>query len=61
MRCKSPPDECLCFDDEEECVAGARRLGLRAYLVDRSAPSDDWEKGAVKSLHTVPQLASVSR
>lgn len=55
------PEECLYFDDEEECVAGARRLGVRAYLVDRRAQGDNWAQGAVSSLHAAPQLASISR
>lgn len=51
-------DQCLFFDDEEECVAGARALGMHAYLVDRSAKADDWQRRLVASLHAAPQLAS---
>lgn len=48
--------ECLYFDDEKECVAGARRLGLAAYLVDRRAAADDWPAGLVTSLRSAPEL-----
>ncbi len=35
------PSECLLFDDEPPNVAAARRLGMTAYLVDRSAALHD--------------------
>lgn len=50
-------DECLYFDDEQECVAGARALGMRAFQVDRRAEADDWPAGIVTSLRSVPELA----
>ena len=31
------PAECALVDDEEECVDGARRVGIRAYRLDRRA------------------------
>ncbi len=34
------PEECLFFDDEEPCVAGATSAGLQAYRVDRKNPQD---------------------
>jgi putative hydrolase of the HAD superfamily len=51
-------EQCLYFDDEEECVAGARALGMRAWLVDRRAGADDWQRGLVASLQAAPPLAS---
>jgi putative hydrolase of the HAD superfamily len=57
------PEECIFFDDEEECIEGARRLGLRAYLVDRQAPANDFQSAIVCNLATVPELVlnSVNR
>lgn len=54
MRVES--DHCLFFDDEIDCVNGAQMLGIKAYLVDRQAASDDWQRGVVTSLLPVPQL-----
>jgi HAD superfamily hydrolase (TIGR01509 family) len=51
-------NECLYFDDEEDCVAGARHLGLPAFLVDRCALADNWQHRMVASLQSVPRLAS---
>lgn len=51
-------DECLYFDDEEECVEGARQVGMDAFLVSRHATADDWSRRLVASLHRVPELAS---
>ena len=51
------PQRCLYFDDELECVAGARQLGLRAYLVDRQAHGDDFARAVVSSLRPVLKLA----
>lgn len=50
-------DECLYFDDEEECVAGARALGMRAFLVDRRAQADDPQAGVVTDLRAALNLA----
>lgn len=50
-------EECLYFDDEEECIAGAEALGMRAWLVDRRAGVDDWQCKLVAGLQAVPQLA----
>jgi putative hydrolase of the HAD superfamily len=30
-----PPEACLLVDDRPECVEGARRVGMRAWLLDR--------------------------
>ena len=51
------PEQCLFFDDETECVEGARKLGLRAYLVDRQAPMHDLARLVVADLRAVPELA----
>jgi putative hydrolase of the HAD superfamily len=50
------PNRCIYFDDEEECVEGARRLGLRAYLVDRQAATYDYQSARVCNLTIVPEL-----
>jgi putative hydrolase of the HAD superfamily len=56
------PEECLFFDDEWECVEGARQVGMRAFLVDRHAPTTDWRRRVVANLLEVPALvARVSR
>lgn len=34
------PEECLFFDDEPACVAGARTVGMQAYLVNRRQLTD---------------------
>lgn len=44
------PEECLLFDDELACVEGARRLGVQAYLVDRSLSQHDIPNGMVKDM-----------
>lgn len=51
------PQECLFFDDEPQCVEGAQRIGLRAYLVDRRATATDLHLRMVNDLSAVPQLA----
>ncbi|HXF63765.1 MAG TPA: HAD family hydrolase [Caldilineaceae bacterium] len=50
------PEECLFFDDEELCVAGARRVGMAAYRVDRKRQAHDLAAGIVAGLSAVPQL-----
>lgn len=50
-------DECLYIDDEEECVEGARAVGMNAFLLDRRADAHDWQRGIITSLEAVPQLA----
>lgn len=52
-----PAEQCLFFDDEVECVEGARRAGLNAFLVDRSAGVTDIRLRVVKDLAAVPALA----
>lgn len=36
-----PAQSCLFFDDELECVEGARAVGMNAYIVDRRRTSHD--------------------
>lgn len=50
--------QCLYFDDEEECVAGAQRVGMRAYLVDRRVMSADWSRRIVPDLRSVLKIVS---
>jgi putative hydrolase of the HAD superfamily len=54
------PEQCMFFDDEVECVEGARRMGLCAYLVDRQGTADDYQSAIVCSLRAVPQLVRSS-
>jgi putative hydrolase of the HAD superfamily len=53
------PEECLFFDDETDCVIGAQRMGLNAYLVDRRAPETDLRRRIVTDLAIVPALVGV--
>lgn len=54
------PEECLFFDDEPDCVEGARALGLSAYLVDRRAQVHDLEHFVVADLKVVPELSQAT-
>ena len=45
-----PPAACLYFDDEIDCVAGARAAGMRAYHVDRRAGHVVPADGVVRDL-----------
>jgi putative hydrolase of the HAD superfamily len=49
------PDTCLFFDDSPQHVAGARALGMHAYLVDRRA-RDDLANHVVRDLTALPAL-----
>jgi putative hydrolase of the HAD superfamily len=53
------PDECLFFDNKPHLVDGARAVGMRAYLVDRSRTQDAISEGVVRDLTTLPALAQV--
>jgi len=45
------PHECVLVDDEAPCVAGARALGIHAYLLDRRPGGDgERERGTVSTL-----------
>lgn len=48
-----PAGGCLYIDDEEECVEGARRLGLTALHLDRRAAADDWDRQVITSLRSL--------
>jgi putative hydrolase of the HAD superfamily len=52
------PEQCLFFDDELECVEGARQVNMRAFLVDRHAPGTDWRRRIVSNLLEVPALVA---
>lgn len=50
------PEDCLFFDDEREHVEGARALGIRAYLVDRTRTEHALAEGIVCDLRVLPAL-----
>lgn len=50
------PEKCLFFDDEIDCVLGARAVGMHAFLVDRQQPKHDLEAGIVADLTIVAEL-----
>ncbi len=50
------PEQCLFFDDEPACVAGARHLGMIAFLVDRQQPRHDIAAGVVCDLTALPTI-----
>ncbi|MCX6049803.1 MAG: HAD-IA family hydrolase [Chloroflexi bacterium] len=50
------PDECLFFDDEIDCVEGARAVGMHAYLVDRQRTEHALAEGVVCDLTAVSQI-----
>jgi HAD superfamily hydrolase (TIGR01509 family) len=50
------PEECLFFDDEAPCVAGARALGMHALLVSRDAVQHQLDLGVVRDLSVLDQL-----
>lgn len=50
------PAECLFLDDRQEHVAGARLLGMHAYLVDRQQPHHRFTDGIIRDLFALPML-----
>jgi HAD superfamily hydrolase (TIGR01509 family) len=44
------PDQCLFFDDELDCVAGAAAVGMQAYHVNRTLPAHDIARGKIADL-----------
>jgi FMN phosphatase YigB (HAD superfamily) len=50
------PVACILFDDELPCVAGARAVGMEAYLVDRRRPAHALAEGVV---HDLTALAAI--
>ena len=50
------PSECLLFDDEPPCVAGARAVGMRAFLVDRTRAQHSLGEHVVCSLDALPKI-----
>ena len=53
------PQDCLFFDDEADCVEGARRVGMTAYLVDRRRTAHDLAAGVVADLSALRGLLGV--
>jgi HAD superfamily hydrolase (TIGR01509 family) len=50
------PEQCLFFDDEASNVAGAVKVGIRSYLVDRKRASDALAEGCVRDLSPLATL-----
>lgn len=50
------PEECLFFDDEIECVAGATAVGMQAYLVDRHRSGNDLAASIVQDLSALSTI-----
>lgn len=50
------PESCLFFDDEIDCVRGARAVGMHAFLVDRTQKQHDLAAGIVADLSAVADL-----
>lgn len=55
------PDACLFFDDEPDCVEGARDAGMCAYLVDRHRQDSDLAAGTIHSLAMLPVVLAWHR
>jgi HAD superfamily hydrolase (TIGR01509 family) len=54
------PAECVLFDDEAECVEGARALGIQAYLVDRTRSAHSLAEGIVRDLGALSMVLEPS-
>ncbi|HSM56341.1 MAG TPA: HAD-IA family hydrolase [Candidatus Sulfomarinibacteraceae bacterium] len=52
------PAACLLFDNKREHVAGARSLGMTAYVVDRRREDHDLAQGIVSDLSALEQILS---
>ena len=50
------PEECLFFDDENENVAGAQAVGMRAYLVDRTGSDQALGENVIRDLSALEDL-----
>jgi putative hydrolase of the HAD superfamily len=50
------PAECLFFDDEAACVEGACKVGLLAYLVDRTRQRHALAERVVRSLDAMREI-----
>lgn len=53
------PEACVLFDNKMQHVEGARRLGMTAYLLDRSADEHDVERGVISDLFVVERVLGV--
>lgn len=47
------PDECVFFDDEQACVAGASAIGMTAYRVNREQDRHDLDKQVIANLRAL--------
>jgi FMN phosphatase YigB (HAD superfamily) len=54
------PEECLFFDDEPLCVAGALASGMHAFQVDRTRSSHAIAKGKVANLSALARILAGS-
>lgn len=56
------PQQCVFFDDEKICVAGARALGMHSYRVNREYTNHDLSQNTVCDLSALPTiLASLNQ
>jgi HAD superfamily hydrolase (TIGR01509 family) len=54
------PTDCLLFDDEMECVEGARAVGMHAYWVDRKRAGHAIQQGIVRDLSALPAILQLA-
>ncbi|MFW5943344.1 MAG: HAD family hydrolase [Chloroflexota bacterium] len=50
------PTACLLFDNKQKHVAGARHLGMTAYVVDRRRREHDVARGIIRDLSALEQI-----
>ncbi|MEM7128061.1 MAG: HAD-IA family hydrolase [Chloroflexota bacterium] len=50
------PKNCLFFDDEIDCVEGARTVGMKAFHVDRAKKRHQIHLGIVRDLNIIPEI-----
>jgi putative hydrolase of the HAD superfamily len=53
------PEECIFFDDELECVEGARNIGFAGYLVDRRRERHALVERIVRDLDAVREIIGI--
>lgn len=53
------PEACVLFDNKVQHVEGARRLGMDAYLLDRSSKGHDLERGVISDLSVLEEVLEV--
>ncbi|KTC97757.1 HAD family hydrolase [Legionella erythra] len=47
------PEECVFFDDEQVCVAGASAIGMTAYWVNRQQDTHELDKQVIANLRAL--------